>query len=214
MSTGDHRRAFLEAVDATWVLAASPEVREAWQQESSCVGMTVGGLTHHLLNQPGNTARALRADPGAEAPITIAEHYARAAWVQAGLDDQVNVDIRDGDNARAEAGADAVLAQAREHIEALPALLAQAREPDVVHIPWQGWSLTTADFLTTRMMEMVVHGDDLADSVGLPTPTYPDAVIEPVLQLLTGVAMRRHGQTAVVRALSRPQRAHASVSAF
>ena len=62
--------------------------------------------------------------------------------------------------------------------------------------------------------EMVVHGDDLASSVGLPTPEYPEAAIEPVLALLTGVAARRHGQTAVVRALSRPQRAPASISAF
>ena len=32
--------------------------------------------------------------------------------------------------------------------------------------------------------------------------------------LLTGVAVRRHGQIALVRALSRPQRAPGSVSAF
>ena len=35
-----------------------------------------------------------------------------------------------------------------------------------------------------------------------------------VLALLSGVAVERHGQTAVVRALSRPQRAPAHVSAF
>jgi hypothetical protein len=134
--------------------------------------------------------------------------------VRAEPEDQVNVDIREGDNARAEAGPDAVLDAARELVDALPPLLAQAREPDVIHIPWQGWSLTTEDFLTTRMMEMVVHGDDLAASVGLVTPVYADGVIEPVLALLTSVAVSRHGQTAVVRALSRPQRAPVSVSAF
>jgi hypothetical protein len=36
----------------------------------------------------------------------------------------------------------------------------------------------------------------------------------PVLDLLTRVAVRRHGQAALVRALSRPQRAPDSVSAF
>jgi hypothetical protein len=176
--------------------------------------MTVGGLAHHLLNQAGNTARGLQADPGDDAPITIPDHYARAAWVRARPDDEVNVGIREGDNARAQAGPDAVLGDARALIDVLPTLLAQAREPDLIHIPWQGWSLTTDDFLTTRMMELVVHSDDLASSVGLPTPTFPSEVVEPVLRLLTGVAVRRHGQTAVVRALSRPQRAPASVSAF
>jgi hypothetical protein len=64
------------------------------------------------------------------------------------------------------------------------------------------------------MMELVVHGDDLAASVGLETPIYPEGVVGPVVGLLTGVAMRRHGQTAVPRGLSRPQRAPASISAF
>jgi hypothetical protein len=63
-------------------------------------------------------------------------------------------------------------------------------------------------------MEIVVHSDDLAASVGLPTPEFPESVAAPVLALLTGVATRRHGQAAVVRALSRPQRAPSSVSAF
>ena len=60
----------------------------------------------------------------------------------------------------------------------LPGLLAAPRDPDTIFIPWQGWSLATEDFLTTRMMELVVHGDDLAASVGLDTPTYPEAVID------------------------------------
>jgi hypothetical protein len=214
MADTQHAKAFLDAVDQSWALASSPEVSQAWARESACAGMTVGGLTHHLLNQAGNTARALRAEPGGLAPIAIAEHYARAAWVRAAPDDEVNVGIRESDNARAEVGRDAVLAAARELIDALPGLLAAPRDPDLIHIPWQGWSLTTDDFLTTRMMELVVHGDDLAASVGLPTPTYPDAVIGPVLGLLTTVAVQRHGQTAVVRALSRPQRAPARISAF
>jgi hypothetical protein len=174
--------------------------------------MTVGGLTHHLLSQPRNTARLLEAPPGGDEPIALLEHYARAAWVQPGA--EVNVSIRDSDNAAAERGPDAVLDEARAAIEALPGLLAGPRDPDSVHIPWQGWSLSTPDFLTTRMMEMVVHGDDLASSVGLPTPVYPDDVIGPVLALLSGVAVRRHGQAALVRALARPQRAPRVVSAF
>jgi hypothetical protein len=40
------------------------------------------------------------------------------------------------------------------------------------------------------------------------------AVLDPVLGLLTGLAARRHGPTAVLRALSRSERAPASISAF
>jgi hypothetical protein len=63
-------------------------------------------------------------------------------------------------------------------------------------------------------MEMVVHADDLAASIGVDTPEFPEEAVSPVLGLLAGVAVRRHGQAAVVRALSRPQRAPESVSAF
>ena len=218
MSRSEHVAAFLSAVDLTVDLAARPEVRAAWDAESACAGMTVGGLTHHLLRQAGNTVLGLQADP-AQTPagtpvIALQEHYARAAWVEAGPDDEANVSIREGDNEAAGVGPDVVLELGREWAAELPALLAAPRSPDTFFIRWQGWSLTTEDFLTTRMMEMVVHGDDLAASVGVDTPTYPDEVVRPVLDLLTGVAVRRHGQTAVVRGLSRPQRAPGSISAF
>jgi hypothetical protein len=218
VSRAEHAAAFLSAVDLSLDLAARSQVRDAWGRESACAGMTVGGLTHHLLKQAGNTVTGLRAAPDkapADAPvITVQEHYARAAWVEAAPDDDVNVSIREGDNEAAEVGPDVVLELGREWAAELPSLLGAPRQPDTVFIPWQGWSLSTEDFLTTRMMEMVVHGDDLAASVGVETPTYPDDVLRPVLGLLTGVAVRRHGQTAVVRGLSRPQRAPGSISAF
>ena len=107
-----------------------------------------------------------------------------------------------------------MLADGAAAVDRLSAALETPRSPDQVHIPWQGWSLTTGDFLTTRAMEIVVHSDDLAASVGLDTPSFPDDLVADVLALLTGVAVRRHGQAALVRALSRPQRAPRNVSAF
>ncbi len=102
----------------------------------------------------------------------------------------------------------------RDRLAELPAVLDGAAPGDPVLIPWQGWALTTHDFLVTRLMETVVHSDDLAASVGVETPEFPDDVVAPVLDLLTDQAVRRHGATALVRALARPQRAPGSVSAF
>ena len=65
-----------------------------------------------------------------------------------------------------------------------------------------------------RMMEIAVHADDLAVSVGLATPALPDAVLDPVFALLTRLSIRRHGTVALLRALSRAERAPASVTAF
>jgi hypothetical protein len=205
---------FISAAHVAADLARRPEVAARWTDESACAGMTVGGLAHHLVSQIGNTVRLVGEPPSSEAPIPLLEHYARAAWVRADPDDEVNVGIREGSDADAAAGPDALPPLVADLLERLPGVLAAREADDAVRIPWQGWSLTTADWLVTRMMEIVVHADDLAASVGLPTPEFPDEVVAPVLALLTAVASRRHGQTAVVRALSRPQRAPASVSAF
>ena len=86
-------------------------------------------------------------------------------------------------------------------------LLTLGAARDVVFIPWQGWSLRRADFLLTRLLEVVVHSDDLAVSVGVATPEFPDEAFEPVRDLLVRLAVRRHGQSAVVGTLSRRERA-------
>lgn len=214
MTRAEHTAAFLSAARTAHELASSPQVRDAWGSESACAGMTVGGLAHHLLKQAGNTERLMSAATVGDEPIPMLEHYVRAAWVRESQAGRTDPEQDQKDNSAAAAGPDAVLAEGREVLDRLPALLDAPRDPDTVHIAWQGWSLRTEDFLTTRMMEIVVHGDDLAASVGLPTPEFEEGVITPVLGLLTGVAVRRHGQAALVRALSRPQRAPGSVSAF
>jgi hypothetical protein len=96
----------------------------------------------------------------------------------------------------------------------LAPVLSGTRDPDTVHIPWQGWSLSASDFLLTRAMEVLVHSDDLAASLRVPTPLFPVETGHAVLGLLAAVAADRHGQTAMLRNLSRPQRAEGPVSAF
>jgi hypothetical protein len=199
-------------------LVGRPEVAERWSQESACAGMTVGGLAFHLADQAGIVVRLMGEPPRDEDPIPVLEHYRRAAWVHTGLDEEFNVGIREGADEKAAGGPEALAAQVRADLASLPHAVSEAltgeRSPDTVHIPWQGWSLSSQDFLVTRLMEMVVHADDLAASVDLDPPTFPGPVVEAVVGLLAAVAVDTHGATAVVRALSRPQRAPASISAF
>ena len=201
--------------ERTIALADHDEVRAAWARDSVCTGMTVGGLTHHLLAQTGHVVRGLRSPAPREAPvIALLGHYSSAPWVEASRSGETDPDQDEKDNSAALAGHAQVLADARQSLADLPGALALPRDPDVVHIPWQGWSLATPDFATTRLMEMVVHGDDLAASVGLAPPVHEDDVVEAVLDLLVHVSLRRHGQVSLVRALSRPQRSSGDISAF
>lgn len=208
------RAAFVSACQSAFELASDPAVADAWETESTCKGMTVGGLTHHLLGQIRHVAALIQVPPRTTAPIPLLDHYDRADWVLASLDDEANTSTRDEGNAAAAVGPAAVLVDFPSLLDLLPELVTTPRSPDTIYVPWQGWSLTTDDFFTTRSLELVVHSDDLAASVGLPTPVFPEPITTHVGALLTGIAMRRHGQAAVVRALSRPQRASGNVSAF
>ena len=102
---------------------------------------------------------------------------------------------------------------ARPAIRLQERLLAAGTACDVVLIPWQGWSLRRDDFLLTRMLEIVVHADDLAVSAGVRTPEFPAGVFAPVRDLLVRLAVKRHGQSAVIGALTRSERTQA-ISAF
>jgi hypothetical protein len=176
--------------------------------------MTVGGLTHHLAAQATTAVGLLGSEPYAGEPIPVGQHYRQAPWANSSLDAEVNVSIREGSDRAAERGAAAVRSQLDDEIAQLAETVRGVDDDTAILIPWQGWALTAHDLAVTRLMEMVVHADDLAASVGLPTPAFPDEAVRLVVGLLAGVAVDRHGQVAVVRALSRPQRAPGSIAAF
>lgn len=208
------RRAYLTAADSGMALLARPEVAEAWTRPSALEQWSVGGLAAHLAGQVLNVERVLVLPPSDLRPIALDDHYAEAAWVRASLDDPVNAGIREGGEEAAAAGPAALVARVREARTTVESLLELQPADRVVLIPWQGWALTLDDFLTTRMMEIVVHSDDLAASVGIEAPSLPREVLDPVMALLTRLAMRRHGQSAVVTALTRRERAPRSIAAF
>lgn len=134
--------------------------------------------------------------------------------MQAGLDHESNIGIRKSGESVSAEGAAALGQRAGELLdEQLRGLPAQAADR-VIFLPPSGWSLSLDDFLLTRVMEIVVHSDDLAASVGTSTPTLPAFVIDPVVDLLARLAVHRHGATAVIRTLSRAERAPATISAF
>jgi hypothetical protein len=213
MPDPDLRPAFLAATDHVISIVSRDDVAAAWHQPSALPEWSVGGLVAHLASQPPTVVRLLGAEPAAEA-IPLDEHYARSLWVSASVDDDVNVEIRASSDEQAAGGHAEVLARVLEAREALPTVLeAQARDRAVL-IPWTGWALRRDDFLTGRMMEVVVHGEDVAASVGFTSPPLPQDVLTPVLALLTRLAVRRHGQGALVSALSRSERAPRTISAF
>ena len=207
------RTAVLAAVDQVTDLVRSAEVADAWQQESVLPGLTVGGLARHLVSQAECAVEFLitPGPPGAQL-LTLVGHYDRVDWWHAPVDAVENTSIRDEFNQMGSAGhADSVEVLARSRQQLGSAI--EAAGP-ATYVPWQDCAVPTDDFLVVRLMEIVVHADDLACSVGVATPAFGAEVLEPVLALLAALAARRRGQDAVLRALSRHERSAGSVSAF
>lgn len=198
--------AFLLAADIVRGFVDQPEVTVRWSEPSALPRLSVGGLAVHLGNQVVRAAQLVVRDPGDLPVLADAdEHYARSAWPTAAPEDPVN--DRGGDETAAHDGPVALHDRVVEHRDAFRAALADGTAGDVVPVPWAGWALRRDDFLLTRLLEVVVHADDLAASVGIETPTFPAEVFDPVRDLLVRLAVARHGQSRVVAALTRRERA-------
>jgi hypothetical protein len=188
------------------------EVGEQWPKPSVLAKMSIGALACHLGRQVVRAAALLPVATDATPLECVDEHYHRAAWVMSTSPDDPSND-RSTDDAEAAVGAVPLAERSAEALETVRRLLADGTARDVVPIPWQGWALRRDDFLLTRMLEIVVHTDDLALSLGIRTPEFPAEVFAPVRDLLVRLAAQRHGQSAVISALTRSERSQ-PISAF
>jgi len=209
-----NREAYLQAAASAAELLGRPAVAEAWDRPSALPEFGVSGLAGHLAHQVLTVPAVLGGDVPDEPPIALLEHYAQSRWRSGTIDDEINVGIREGGEQHAADGPGALAERVATTVAALASQLPDEPADRVVFLPWGPWSLTLDDFLVTRMMEIAVHSDDLAFSVETETPDLPEAVVEPVLALLTALAVRRHGQPAVLRALTRAERAPDRINAI
>ncbi|MEV6367604.1 maleylpyruvate isomerase N-terminal domain-containing protein [Micromonospora musae] len=206
--------AYLTAARSAVRLLGDPAVAERWDQPSALAEFGVAGLAGHLASQVFQVEAVLAEPVPAGDPIGLLDHYERGSWIGASVDDDVNVGIRRVGEGLAQEGPQALAARTAEAVQRLTEGLTREPAGRVVHLARGPWSLTLDDFLTTRLMEIAVHSDDLAVSVGVATSELPVDVFEPVLSLLARLAVRRHGQPAVLRALARAERAPERINAI
>ena len=208
---------FLAGADAALAVLGSSEVTGRWEAPSACEGFTVGGLAAHLGWQVQGAQRAVAAERPAEGVVAteLTEHYGKSAWIGAGPDSAANVAIRDTGEQRAQVGPVEVLRLTREARDYLAAQLTSLDAQEIVAMPWiEGRAMRLGDLLTTRLLELLIHTDDLAVSVGLDTPQATDSGYEAVIGLLARLSVGRHGPIPVLRALSRAERAPESIVAL
>ncbi len=208
------RNAYLRAARSAADLLADPAVAAAWDKPSALAEFRVSGLAGHLGRQVNRVVELAAAGPATEAPIGLLDHFVRSSWVGATVDSPTSVSVRESGESDAVVGPAALADSIAARVTDLEKTFVTLPDDLVVSLPWAEWALTFDDFLVTRLLEIAVHNDDLAVSVGVPTPEQPDEVLEPVFAVLTRLAVRQHGATAVLRALSRAERAPATIAAI
>jgi uncharacterized protein (TIGR03083 family) len=197
----------LQAMDGAAPLLASAELRARWSAPSALAEWTVAGVAGHLARSARVVLDYLDAPvPGADAsPVPATAYYDAVLPPVFDPDDRVHVGIRARGEEAASAGPDAVAAWFAETRAALAARLAAEPTGRLLRVG-SGVVMQLDDYLLTRLVELTVHSDDLAASIGVPTPAAAPAVSDAVLGYLVAVARHRHGDLSVLRGFTRRER--------
>lgn len=206
MSPVDVRGAYLRALDTAHGVLAAPEVASSWDGPSVLPEFTVRGLAGHLARAGTLVEQYLDAGfPDESRAVADAAEYYEIAALTTDVHDALNTSIRERGESVAEPGHGAVVEIVRVARVALATRLAE--EPADTRIAVIGGMVLPLDeYLVTRIVELVVHTDDLALSVGLPGPDPDPGAATCAVDCLVTLARRRHGDRAVVRALTRRER--------
>lgn len=201
----DVRRLFLESAGQCRELLARSEVADRWEEPSALELFSIRGLSGHLVRATGSVEAYLdRGEPDGTNIVSAAEYYA-AAVATPDLTSELHVAVRARGEAEAAEGHAALVARLDGVIDRLSVRLETEPAERLVRV-FQDLVLSLDDYLVTRLVEQLVHTDDLAVSIGVQTPDPPPGAPDLVVNVLVEVARLRHGDLAVLRALTRRER--------
>jgi hypothetical protein len=207
-STRSLCQTYLTAARLVVDLIAHPDVVAAWEDESALPAMTIGELAAHVGRSVLQVETFLdQSDPGWAEPITAGRYFA-VLQDTAELDSPLNIGVRQRAVEVAVHGSGGVLTLVSRCHDRLAHRL--PAEPDSRQLmPYGERAMTLAEYLRTRLVEICVHHHDLV--VSLPHATLPEPTSDAVtvaVDVLVAAARERHGDHAVLIALSRRERDH------
>ena len=211
----DRRALYLACCDSALELLAHPALAERWAAPSALEAYTCGALAGHLVRSLLTVDEYLaNGTPGLpDEGLDAVEYFHRALGDVHPVDAAVHVSVRERSAALAGDGAADLLARAtalavrlRSDLPAAPA--------DLVVTVFGGMRMRLDDYLDTRFVELLVHLDDLAVSLGAAAPGVPDEAATRTVGVLAELARRRHGTAALLRTLARTERAPDTISAL
>jgi uncharacterized protein (TIGR03083 family) len=194
--------------------AGRDEVVQRWAEPSALTGYSIGGLVGHVAAAVGWLGPLLETtDPGGEVPVwSVADYLAPfPVHSQADLEGPLHTAARAQGERSAQRGPKETLTRFVERFDTVVTRLAGDNLDRTVDLrPTLPAAIRLGDFLRTRVVELVVHGDDLAASIGVTAEPPADAMAV-ATEALVAVAVSTHGPIAVLRALARRERSTDSV---
>lgn len=198
---------FLELGDTVGAMLSQPVLAERWDEPSALEGMTIGALAAHLGRAFTTTWLYLQADPiGFDDDIDASSYFFKALDRPAEDLAELNAGIAQRASDDAELGALGVFDLHETTISDLRMRLVGAPAERGIEV-FDDICMPLDSYLVTRMVEVVVHSDDLAVSLGIDSPVFAPDVVDLVLVALLGVARERHGDVAILREFTRSERA-------
>lgn len=209
------RELFVAASDAARRLIDSDEVAARWDEPSALRGYAVAGLAGHLGRAVLTVQRYLDAPepPVEDAVDDAAGYFVAVLGDHDPVDSELHRSIRARSQEVAEPGPAALarqLAAAQRDLEDR----FDAEGPDRRVTVRDGMVLPLEEYLATRLVELVVHLDDLAVSVDREPEALPAETYDVVAAVLARIAVRRVGGLAAVRSLTRAERQPDAVRAL
>jgi uncharacterized protein (TIGR03083 family) len=209
-------KCYIASLRLTRPLLHSRELTKHWARPSLLEGYTVGTLTAHLVLTVArvvDVVGAMANDSGPSEPeLGVLERSASELMIAARLKDRSDLYV--GAHLAVRRSAGEIAAEGPRRVAslfdtALTALLdAEVGLPEdrMVRVPMPA-RMPVGDWLSTRLVEVVVHTEDLTESLGLPPVTFGDDIMSRVIDVLVTATRARVGDRAVVIGLARAERA-------
>jgi len=197
------RALVIDAVDTAADLMSRPSVATKWDEPSALEGMTVGGLAAHLVRAAGATLAYLDRTPVDAEPT--GDLLTPITYFHAAVDSPIHEQIKTVSANESAVGHEATATKCRDLAEQLRERL-NAEPPDRLVGALGGRMLSLDDFCRTRLIEVLLHLDDLAVSVGESRPETDPEGVAIVIGIIEGIARHVHGDWEVLYALARSER--------
>jgi uncharacterized protein (TIGR03083 family) len=208
----EHLQPFVLACELATGIIGDRRVAARWRDPSGLPGFSVGGVAAHMYAATRRFEVALD-EPVAGEPIVlgVGEFYGLnrvddPSDLQGGLHPLLREDAERRAGYGPAAVADRFTAVVGRLFDRLP------NEPANRLVPvWTvaGGATPLTVYVATRVVELVVHADDLASSAGLEPLTVPPEAASTAIGVFVEMARHRSGDLAVVRAFARRERAGA-----